>query len=49
MGFFIKALMNVNQIYSCLLKLKLNFCIGPKSNINKTLSMVTKIIAFTLS
>ena len=24
--------MNVDQIYSCLLKLKLNFCIGPNSN-----------------
>ena len=47
--FFIKTLMNVDQIYSCLLKLKLNFCIGPNSNYIKTLSMVTEINAFTLS
>ena len=34
--------MNVDQIYSCLLKLKLNFCIGPSSNYKQTLYMVTK-------
>ena len=43
--FFIKTVMNVVQIYSYLLKLKLNL---PNSNY-KTLSMVTKINAFTLS
>ena len=32
MFFFIKTLTNVDQIYSCLLKLKLNFRIGPNSN-----------------
>ena len=31
-GFFIKTLMNVDQINSCLLKLKVNFRIGPNSN-----------------
>ena len=48
--FFIKTLMNVDKIYSYLLKLKLNLRIGPNSNLTKkTLSMVTKINAFTLS
>ena len=32
MLFFINFLLNVDQIYSFLLKLKLNFCIGPSSN-----------------
>ena len=32
MFFFIKTLMNVDQIYSILLKLKLNLRIGPTSN-----------------
>ena len=33
MGFFLsKTLMNVDQIYSCLLKLKIIFCIGPSRN-----------------
>ena len=41
---FNKTLMKVDQIYSYLLKLKLNLPTGPK-----TLSMVTKINAFTLS
>ena len=37
--------MNVDQIYSCLLKLKVNFRIGPNSNyLKKTLSMVTKLM-----
>ena len=38
--------MNVDQIYSCLLKLKVNFLtIGPNSDYKKknTLSMVTKL------
>ena len=30
--FFIETLVNVDQIYSCLLKLKVNFRIGPNSN-----------------
>ena len=43
--FFIKTLMNVDQIYSCLLKLKVNFHIGPNSNyLKKTLSKVTKLM-----
>ena len=43
-------LMNVNQIYSYLLKLKLIIRIGPNSNYKKkTLSMVTTINDFTLS
>ena len=40
--------MNVDQIYSYLLKLKLNLRLGQNSNL-KTLSIVTKINAFTLS
>ena len=40
--------MNVDQIYFYLLKLNLNLRIGPNSNY-KTLSLVTKINAFTLS
>ena len=43
---FIKTLLNLDQIYSYLLKLKLN--IGPNGNY-ETLSMVIKINAFTLS
>ena len=47
---FIKTLMNVDQIYSYLLKLKFNLRTGPNSiYIKNTLSMVTKINAFTLS
>ena len=34
--FFIKTLMNVDQIYSCLLKLKLDFCLEPNSNYKQT-------------
>ena len=49
MGVFNKTLMNVDQIYSYLLKLKLNLRIGPNSNYKNTLSMVTKINAFALS
>ena len=33
---FIKILMNVDQIYSYLLKLKLNLRIGPNSNYKNT-------------
>ena len=40
---------DVYQIYSYLLKLKLNLSIGPQIAIIKTLSMVTKINDFTLS
>ena len=45
--FFIKALMNVDQIYSYLLKLKLSLRIGrpPIVAFVITLSMVTKINA----
>ena len=33
MGFFLsKIMMDVDQIYSCLLKLNFNVCIGPSSN-----------------
>ena len=35
---FIKTLMNADQIYSYLLKMKLNLRIGPNSNYKKTLS-----------
>ena len=35
MFLFIKTLMNVDQIYSYLLKLKLNLRIGPNSNKKK--------------
>ena len=48
MGFFIKTLMNVDQIYSCLLKLNVNFCIGPNSNYLKKTLYGYKINAFTL-
>ena len=41
---FIKTLVNADQIYFYLLKLKFNLHIGPNA-----LSMVTKINAFTLS
>ena len=34
--FFIETLMNVDQIYSYLLKLKLNLRIGPNSNYKNT-------------
>ena len=34
--FFIKTLMNADQIYSYLLKLKLNLRIGPNSNYKST-------------
>ena len=33
--FFIKTVLNVDQIYSCLLKLKFNFRIGPIINYKK--------------
>ena len=33
---FIKTLMDVDHIYSYLLILKLNFCIGPNSNYKYT-------------
>ena len=36
MFFFIKTLMNVDQIYSYFLKLKLNLRIGPNSNYKNT-------------
>ena len=48
MGYFIKTLMNVDQIYSCLLKLKVNFRIGLIAIIKKQLSNGYKINAFTL-
>ena len=37
MGFFIETLMNVDQLYFYLLKLKLNLRIGPNSNDKNTL------------
>ena len=49
---FYIIMINVDQIYYYLLKLKLNLRIGPNSNLKKkkkTLSMVTKINVFTLS
>ena len=50
MGFFIKTLISIDQIYSYLFKLKYNLRTGPNSNYTKkTLSMVTKINAFTMS
>ena len=46
---FIKTSMNVDQICSYLLKLKLNIRIGLDSNYKKnTNSMITRINAFTL-
>ena len=46
--FFIKTLMNVDQIYSCLLKLKVNFRIGSNSNYKKNTLYGYKSNAFTL-
>ena len=45
---FIKTLMNYNQIYTYLMKLKLNLRIGPNRIIKKTF-MVTNISNFTMS
>ena len=42
---YIDSLMNADQIYTYLMKLKLNLHIGPNSNY-KRLYMVTKIKAF---
>ena len=46
MVYFIKTLMNVDQIDFCLLKLMVNFRIRPNSNYKKTLSGY-RINAFT--
>ena len=46
---FITTLMNVDQLYSHLLKLKLNLRIGSNSKYKKKLSMVTTKKAFTWS
>ena len=49
MVFFIKTLMNVDQIYSWLLKLKVNFRIGPNSNYYRKNTLYgCKVNAFTL-
>ena len=45
---FIKTLMNADQIYSYLLKLKLNLRIGPISNYKDTYYGYTKMISLCL-
>ena len=39
--FLIKTLMNVDQLYSCLLKLKLNFCIGPNGDFSPNRTLIS--------
>ena len=43
---FIKTLMNVDQIYSYFLKVKLKLCIGPYSNYNTLYGCKNKCFHF---